>query len=155
MGAKRKYADYDSTSRLYNVWAGMKARCFCKNHRLYKHYGGRGITVCKEWLDYETFKEWAINNGYTGDGDRRTCTIDRVDVNGNYEPSNCRWASVYEQLNNKRTNVKISYKGETKTLSQWAATLGINYSTMTNRYVRGWSVERMLTQPVKPYRKGA
>lgn len=93
----------------------MKQRCCGYNAKSYKHYGGRGITVCEEWRNsFEAFYEWAMANGYSD-----SLTLDRIDVNGNYEPSNCRWATMKEQNNNKRNNRNITYKGETHTLAQW------------------------------------
>ena len=93
----------DQGSRLYGVWLGMKSRCYNKNVHNYSNYGGRGITVCDEWLhDYPKFKEWAIENGYDADAPQGQCTIDRIDVNGNYEPSNCRWADMSTQRRNQR-----------------------------------------------------
>lgn len=91
------------TERLYSVWKGMKSRCYNKNNDAYKYYGARGITVCDEWkLDYGAFRDWAKRNGYNPDADRGLCTIDRVDNNGNYEPSNCRFVSMAVQNENKR-----------------------------------------------------
>lgn len=102
-------------NRLYHIWRGMKARCFNPNNRSYNHYGGRGITICDEWKNhFDVFEAWAINNGYSDE-----LTIDRINVNGNYEPSNCRWATMLEQNNNKRNNVYLTENGETKTLTEW------------------------------------
>lgn len=93
-------------SRLYRVWGGMKKRCFDTNSPAYKHYGGRGITVCEEWRsDFAAFRAWAMQNGYDENAKRGDCTIDRIDVNGNYTPDNCRWVSVAVQNRNKRKKV--------------------------------------------------
>ena len=89
-------------SRLYNVWVGMRQRCNDKNHKSYKNYGGRGIRVCEEWDDFESFEAWALDNGYDKDAPYGECTLDRIDVNGNYEPSNCRWVDAATQARNKR-----------------------------------------------------
>ena len=93
----------DQGSRLYSVWLGMKTRCYNENVHNYHNYGGRGIRVCDEWLhDYPMFKEWAIENGYDWNAPRGKCTIDRIDPDGNYEPSNCRWADMKTQRRNQR-----------------------------------------------------
>lgn len=96
-------------------------RCNNPRSKDYANYGGRGITVCPEWIKYENFKEWAIHNGYKED-----LTIDRIDVNGNYEPSNCRWIPLAEQQRNRRNNVFLDYCRVRKTQSEWARLLGVS-----------------------------
>jgi hypothetical protein len=114
-------------TRIYRIWCAMKDRCARQ-----KHYFDRGITVCDEWLnDFQAFYDWAISHGYADD-----LTIDRIDVNGNYCPENCRWATTKEQQNNTRKNRLITYNGETNTLSEWAEKLEINYSTLRSRLNR-------------------
>lgn len=88
----------------------MRHRCANSNDASYKYYGGRGITVCEEWGDYERFRNWALANGYDPNAPQGECTIDRIDVNGNYEPSNCRWVDMKTQNANKR-NTKSSVVG--------------------------------------------
>ena len=129
-------------TRLYAVWKHMKERCLNSNAPRFHNYGGRGITICDEWKnDFKTFYDWAIANGY-----REGLTIDRIDNNGNYEPSNCRWISNLEQQRNRSDNHFLTYNGETKTISEWSEITGINANTLHSRIVyRGWSVEKSLT----------
>lgn len=103
IGKASKHGDSSpGNNRLYNVWASMKSRCSNPNHHAYNDYGGRGITVCEDWKEYRSFKKWAMENGYNPDAERGQCTIDRINVNGNYCPENCRWVSMDIQNANKR-----------------------------------------------------
>ena len=116
----------DTKTRLFKIWSGMKERCYRTNHKHYKNYGGRGIEICTEWKDdYLTFKQWALCNGY-----KEKLTLDRINVNGNYEPQNCRWITVKEQMNNKRNNHIIKIEGEMLTISQISEKYKIPKSTV-------------------------
>ena len=107
--------------RIISILQGIKKRCLNKNCKDYANYGGRGIKIYQEWIDNPiTFYNWAMANGYQDD-----LTIDRIDVNGNYEPSNCRWANKKQQANNRRNNRFITYKGETHSVSEWLRILGL------------------------------
>lgn len=140
--------------RIHTSYRAMKARCYDRNYHSFNDYGGRGITVCSEWLNpekvsigkyihnqskgYLAFKEWALNNGY-----KEGLTLDRIDCNENYEPSNCRWVSMAVQNSNKRSNRYITYKGKKMTLTQWAKELDINYHTLHSRLNKyHWSTDR-------------
>lgn len=132
---------------LYSVYKGIKTRCYNKNAPNYKDYGGRGIKMCDEWLnDFNLFYEWSISNGYN-----KNLSIDRIDNNKNYEPSNCRWVDRYIQANNKRSNHLITFNGETKTIAKWGEALGINKDVLYERLNKlGWSIEDTLTIPLLP-----
>lgn len=129
-------------SRLHQIWTMMKDRCFNQKSKRYVDYGGRGITVCEEWLGengFINFYDWAMNNGYMDE-----LSIDRIDNNGNYCPENCRWATIKEQQNNKRNNFLIEHNGETHTLAEWAEITGKNRSTIKSRVKNGWNIEDAL-----------
>lgn len=133
-----------SNTRLYNIYARMKARCYKESNKDYKHYGGRGIAICKEWLDsFENFYDWSMANGYSDN-----LTIDRKDVNGNYEPSNCRWVSMKVQGNNKRTNIFYTYENETHTLSEWSEITNVKYITLYHSYRNG-TLKNLISKSLK------
>lgn len=122
-----------TNTRLYRIWNGMKDRCRNKNAPEYNNYGGRGIRVCQEWLDdFMNFYNWAMSNGYADD-----LTIDRKDNNGNYEPSNCRWATQKEQANNTRKNLYVLYYGEKMTIAELADITGRKYGFIRNHFHKG------------------
>ena len=141
----RKNAHHESKTRLYNVWVKMRSRCNDPKDKSYPRYGGRGITVCKEWENYFSFKEWAIKTGYDKDAKFGQCTIDRINVNGNYQPDNCRWISMKEQCYNRRSNRRITYHGETLTATEWEKKLGYRKGTIIKRLHNGWSEERAVS----------
>lgn len=120
-------------SRLYNIWVDMKQRCNKNCKSTHKYWANRGITVCGEWLKFETFYDWAHANGY-----KEHLTIDRIDNNGNYEPSNCKWSTYKQQANNSRSNVIVDIGGEKMNMSTWSKKLGIPYTTFVNRVKRGF-----------------
>lgn len=125
----------------YRIWVHIKQRCLNPQYATYPDYGGRGITVCDAWSEsFETF--------YRDMGPRPSLehSIDREDVNGNYEPGNCRWATEEIQANNKRTSHYIEHNGERKTITQWAREVGLHTTTIRNRLKLGWTVERALTR---------
>lgn len=116
----------------YGSYKSMIERCYRKKAYNYEFYGGRGITVCEEWKNIENFEKWVNISGY-----KNGLSLDRIDVNGNYEPDNCRWATPEEQANNRRNTLHIKINDETHTISEWSKITGIKRSTINNRYYRG------------------
>lgn len=134
----------------YHIWSTMKQRCLNPASASYSRYGGRGITVCPEW---------AGDNGYANffaDMGKRPSdkhSLDRIDTNGNYEPSNCRWATSEEQNNNRSGVRSIEWNGQTMTSAAWSRRVGISAMTIRSRLDKGWSVERALTEPLNKTRR--
>ena len=133
------YKHGHSNTRLHKVWQNMRNRCYNSNTPDYKYYGGRGIKICKDWNDFTVFELWAMSNGYSD-----TLTLDRIDVNGDYCPANCRWATRKEQSNNKRNLHIIEHKGEIKTLTEWSKTLNIPISTLYRYLASEKSLEKAI-----------
>ena len=130
-----------SREKLYKTYINMKQRCDNPNTSNFHNYGGRGISVCEEWKnDYNTFRKWAYEAGYEP-GRKRELTLDRIDNNGNYSPSNCRWVDMKVQSNNQRRNVRITYEGITHTLAEWSRITGIAMGTLKYRYSKGYSLD--------------
>lgn len=133
---------------LYRAYQNMKTRCNNEHYSLYHRYGGRGITICKEWQEsFIAFREWALKNGY-----RKGLTLDRIDNDGNYCPENCRWVTMVEQSNNRVTNRMLSTNGETDTMANWSRRLDIPYWVLQRRLHDGWSEDRALGTPYKRQR---
>lgn len=133
---------------LYSVWRSMRKRCENPKDIGYRLYGGRGIRVCDEWNDFQNFFTWAIENGY-----KSGLTLDRIDVNSNYMPSNCRWASMKVQNNNKRNTIYISAYGQVHTIAEWEEITGINHETIYRRIKRRGCKDESVLLPVGKYRK--
>ena len=139
--AKERHGD--AHTRLYKIWAHIKGRCYNQNNDRYAHYGGRGIQMCDEWRDsYKVFKKWAMENGYQDD-----LSIDRIDIDGNYEPNNCKWSTIKEQNNNTRRNIIVE---DGLTLMQWCEKHGRkdDYNAIHVRIYKGWSFEDAVTIPI-------
>lgn len=132
----------------YGVWCKIKSRCYNKSHKFYEYYGGRGISVCNRWLN-------SFENFYSDMGKRPSLklSIDRIDNNGNYEPSNCRWATTTQQNNNTRVNHYLTIGNETYTIAQWARRAGIEYGTLNARINKcKWPPEKAVYTPVRKRR---
>ena len=146
-----------SDSRIYSIYYAMKDRCYNPKVKNYRNYGGRGITVCEDWLDKEkgfiNFYNWAIQNGYKEEllpNGRNKWTLDRIDNDGDYCPENCRWVTDAQNSDNTRRTRKYEYNGESLTLREWSNKTGLARDLLSNRvYSLGWSIERAITTPVK------
>lgn len=133
----RKKTHGETGTRLYRIWATMKARASNPHSNCYKHYGGKGIIVCAEWRDsFENFRDWAMSSGYRDD-----LTIDRVDNNGDYDTVNCVWSTYKTQANNRSNNRMLNIHGHVRTLSEWATIAGISAATLAWRIDNGWPAE--------------
>lgn len=131
-------------TKIYNIWKTMIQRCGNPKAQHYAIYGDRNIHVCEEWLNFETFHEWAMASGYT-----ESLSIDRIDNDKGYSPTNCKFSTQKEQCNNKRNNIYLEHNGECKTLTQWSETTGIHYRTLQHRIKNGWCVSKALESPVR------
>ena len=132
----KKFATHRMTgTRIWQIWQSMKQRC--KYHKNYKN-----VSVCDEWQDFSNFYNWAICNGYSD-----SLTLDRIDNSGNYDPTNCRWATYKVQENNKRNNVFVEYNGERHTLAEWQDITGIGSATIAWRLHHGWPTEELFIKP--------
>lgn len=134
-----------SAHRLYKIWTDMKKRCANPSCKSFANYGGRGIKVCDEWKNhFQLFYTWSLCNGYSDN-----LSLDRIDVNGDYNPDNCRWADKLIQANNCRTNHYLTFKGKTQSIAEWARELGVSDSVIRQRLSKlGWSVEKTLSTPL-------
>jgi len=140
----------ESGTKLHNIWKAMNRRCTDAKLSDYHYYGGRGIRVCNEWRDdYCTFRKWALSHGY-----QNGLTIDRIDTNGNYEPSNCRWVTHREQCNNRRSNRMFTHNGVSASIQQWSDRTGIPYSTLYMRLRNGWRFEDAISTFQQPNKTG-
>jgi hypothetical protein len=132
-----------SDTEIYHRYSAMRSRCLNKTNSRFKDYGGRGIKICDRWLhSFKCFYE-DMNDGF-----KTRLTLDRIDVNGDYSPENCRWATAKEQSNNMRNNLRITYGGKTKTVAEWANIVGMKVDSFRCRHKRGWSLDRMFNQPM-------
>ena len=133
-----------SNTRIYSIWCDMKRRCYNPKNKRYYCYGGKGINVCDEWkANFMSFYEWSMANGYADN-----LTIDRINVDGNYEPDNCRWATMKVQQRNTTRSHFVTANGETKTIAEWAEITGISQDVIKDRLLKlHWSEEEAVTIP--------
>lgn len=138
-------------TRIHGIYTNMKTRCYNPKYYLFHRYGGRGISVCDEWLGengLKNFYNWSMNNGYS-----EHMSIDRIDNDKGYRPDNCRWVSMKQQQNNRTNNRIITVNGEAHTMREWSEIRKINYATIQRRLASGWSEERAVTVAPQVHRK--
>ena len=136
-------------TRLYKIWANIKTRCTNSKYIRFEDYGGRGIKLCEEWENFNNFKNWALSHNYSN-----SLQIDRIDNNGNYEPSNCHWVTSHKNSRNKRNNLFFTYNGKTLCLKDWALELNIDYMLLYCRIItRKWSFEEAINTPIMVNRR--
>lgn len=138
----KAYKHGDCKNRLYSIWKNIKSRVHNKNNTRYNSYGGRGILLCKEWEDYNNFKKWSLENGYSD-----CLTIDRIDNDGNYEPCNCRWSTNTQQIRNRNVTKFVNYKGEMVCFAELCEKSDNEYYTVLTRIRRGWDIEDAVEMP--------
>lgn len=144
IAALHKDHDRRTKTRLYNIWHGMRKRCKVVSHNSFRYYGERGISVCPEWeTSFDAFRDWAIKNGYSDN-----LSIDRINNNLGYSPTNCRWVDGKMQGRNKRNNKRYFYRGENLTAAEWADQQGLDVRILRSRLNSGWPIERALTEPL-------
>ena len=158
---REKLGSYNVThgmtkTKLYHTWCKMKERCYNPNIEHYDKYGGRGITICEEWkTSFEAFRDWAYSAGYDENLDRKQQSLDRIDVNGNYEPNNCRWVSYKDQCRNRTNNSFIEHNGNRITLAEFCETYGITYNAFViRRLKKGLSSDEIITEWNKKHNRG-
>jgi hypothetical protein len=135
--------------RIYTTWCDMRNRCNNPNNRSYHKYGGRGIRVCDRWNEFSRFAE------DMGEPPAPHYQLERIDNNGNYEPSNCRWATPKEQARNRRSSRLLTFQGRTQTLAAWCHELGLKHSTVVMRLTQyNWSVAKALSTPARGWSPG-
>lgn len=133
----------ESYEKIYYTWYNMISRCKKGHGEDGENYKSRGISICKEWESYENFRDWSLENGFS-----ENLTIDRVDNDGDYEPSNCRWTTVQVQANNRRSNHNVEFNGVTKTLADWSRFLNLDYGMLRARIKYGWGTDRLFSPPM-------
>lgn len=142
---ERRKVGFPYSIKMKDMYRNMFKRCYDPSNKRYANYGGRGIKICEEWLvNQRVFYKWVSENGY-----EPGLTIDRIDVNGNYQPSNCRFATMIVQQNNTTRNRRLTWSGRTLTVAEWSRELGVASKAIQHRVDRGWDVERIFTQPYR------